>query len=77
MNSWYCCKIIRGFFYHSDESYEKECHAELDVADTQLCTEALNRHQKEENIILFKEDKYFWDCMDTGWADNWCCTNGM
>lgn len=54
MNSWYGCKKIRGFFYHSDESYKQECYAEFDVAETQLCTEALNRHQKEENIILFK-----------------------
>lgn len=67
INSWYSCKIIRRFFfYHSDESYEQECYAELDVAAIQLCTEALNRHQKEKNIILFKEDKYFWVCMDTG-----------
>lgn len=76
INSWYCCKIIGWFLYQSDESYEQESYAELDAAQTQLCTEALNRHQKEENIIIFK-DKYFWYCIDTGWADNWCSNNGL
>lgn len=50
---------MRGFLYHINESYEEECNAKCDVAETRLYTEALPTPQKEEIIILFKEDTYF------------------
>lgn len=55
---------MRGFLYHINESYEEECNAKCDVAETRLYTEALPIPQKEEIIILSKEDTYF---VETAW----------
>ena len=50
---------MKGFLYHINGSYEEECNAKHDIAETQLYTEALPIHQKVEIVILFKEDTYF------------------
>ena len=53
---------MRGFLYHINESYEEECNAKRDVAETCLYTEALPIPQKE--IIILLKDTYF---VETAW----------
>lgn len=50
-----------GFLYHINESCEEECNVKHDIAETQLYVEGVSTHHEEEIMILFKEDKYFFE----------------